>query len=146
MAETRSTRCAETAVASVVNNESEGDTAAYRPGNDSEPHKCFKFNRKLIKNIKLICELCGHRFHKKCFSILPRSVKHKYFNICFHCSTKILPFSHLIGNDFREALLEFQYNAFDIRNFISLPDNFKENMYEYDCRESSDKFKRYRSR
>ena len=100
--------------------------------------KCSKCKKILNLNLVINCEICGLDFHKKCFSVTPHSKKFNYHKICLSCTTTIFPFSNLHGNDFHEALLEFQFCKTKIDLFQSLSETFRINMFNYNCRESSD--------
>ena len=130
------------------------ETGAFWDGNyavsqtfSTEQHKstkgtvniyCNKCTKKVIINKYIECELCGSSYHIKCFTLSLRQRNYNYFNICHNCSVSILPFSNLYGSEFHEALFEFQYTPYDIKNYASLSQTFRDIDFKYSCRESSD--------
>ena len=99
---------------------------------------CYKCRRKLIARTKMYCTICGYEFHKKCFSYTARSTRYEYIDICNICLLNNLPFSTLSDKGFQEALLEFQHNTIELKTFLNISENFRDIMYQYNCRESSD--------
>ena len=118
-----------------------GDPGVLSTGTDNDILKCNKCAKKLIMKSKLLCQLCGLLFHKKCFSYTPRSRNSLYIDICQNCTMNIFPFSTLHGTKFHEALLEFQYQPQDMNKLLSISENFRNTMVEYNYRESSDMLK-----
>ena len=115
-----------------------GDPELLSTGIDNDPLNCNKCSKKLIVKSKLLCQFCGLLFHKKCFSDTPRSIGSIYIDICQNCAKNIFPFSTLHGITYHEALLEFQYQGQDMKKLLSLSENFRNTLLEYNCRESSD--------
>ena len=136
MVETRKAR--RERIAAEVTSGDTGETQINNPVIQHCFNKCDKCHKKLIAHSKITCTICGYDYHKKCFSVIPRSKNYNYIDICEDCTINIFPFSTLHGNKYHEALLEFQYQVTDIRELVSLSENFREIIYDYSCRESSD--------
>ena len=129
-----------------ISNEEVGSTSGEEISNNTRfkgksNSTCGKCSKRLVLNSAIQCILCGLKHHIKCFSTLPRTKTSYYINICSICLTTILPFSNLYDNEFHEALLEFQHTKHDLNMLLSFPDKFKEDMFNYSCRESSDTLK-----
>ena len=108
--------------------------------NNLKDNNCKSCRRKLISKSKICCDICGYHYHKKCFYETPPNTnsKNKYELICMQCLNNNLPFSALYGNKFHEALLEFQVDKINIETLYKISEEFRDYMYKYSCRESSD--------
>ena len=78
------------------------------------------------------------RISQKMLCNISKVKKYIYIDICYNCSMNVYPFSNLYGSDFHETLFEFQYTRNDFKKFSASSNSFKDKIFEYQCRESSD--------